>query len=256
MSTSVGSSALSPHVSESIVPEVAHVYFLFENLIKIAEIPMPIGLGGMLLVYGDLDSAGAAVALAGNIAGAATLGIDSDGSRLKQGVRHGFCDFLVNNLDEALRILKNELRKKQPVSVCLEGVLASFLHIFVHRGVQPAIVAFSDENNDSSILVERGTIVLQTTPAVDDFLLGVTWEAETRAALWLPKVDALAAEALPAGDARHRWLNFAPRYLGRSLAGKRYLRMTAAELETFTGLVESATAAGEVGTRITINTQD
>jgi hypothetical protein len=252
MCASFGSSALSPHVSESIVPEVARVYSLFQTLSKMAETPMPIGLGGMLLVYGDLDREGVAIALAGNIAGAATLGIDHDGSRLKQGVRHGFCDFLVNNLDEALRILKNELRKKQPVSVCFEGVLASFLHIFAHRGVQPDILGFSGENEDFAVLVERGAIVLQTTDSVDDSLLDVTWEAETRAALWLPKVDEMAAQSLPGGDPRHRWLKFAPRYLGRSLAGKRYLRMTAAELETFEGWVKSAMATGEIETRITI----
>lgn len=239
---------------DSIVPEVGRVYSLFQTLSKMVETPMDIGLGGMLLVYGDLDREGAAVALAGNIAGAATLGIDRDGSRLKQGVRHGFCDFLVNNLDEALRILKNELRKKQPVSVCFEGVFASFLHVFAQRGVQPDILGFSDGGEGSALLVERGAVVLPATDSGDDSLLEVTWEAETRAALWLPKVDALAAEVLPAGDARHRWLKFAPRYLGRSPARKRYLRMTVSELEAFRSRVESAMAAGEIDTRITIKT--
>jgi urocanate hydratase len=218
-----------------------------------AETPVAIGLGGLLLVHGDLDREGAAAALAGNIAGAATLGIDGDGSRLKQGVRHGFCDFLVNNLDEALRILKNEIRKKQPVSVCFEGVFASFLQVFAERGVQPDILAFSGKKEDSAVLIERGATVLRTDDSVGDSRLDVAWAAETRAALWLPKVDALAAEVLPAEDARRRWLKFAPRYLGRSLAGRRYLRMSAGELESFRGRVESAMAVGEIGTRVTIS---
>lgn len=247
-----GSSSSVSLATDSIVPDAARVYSLFQTLSKMAETPVDIGLGGVLLVYGDLDREGAAAALAGNIAGAATLGIDGDGSRLKQGVRHGFCDFLVNNLDEALRILKNELRKKQPVSVCFEGVFASFLHVFAQRGVQPDILAFSGEREGFAALVDRGAVVLGRDDAENDPLLEVAWEAETRAALWLPKVDALAGQSLPQGDGRHRWLKFAPRYLGRSLAGKRYLRMSAGELEAFRARVESAMATGEIDARIAI----
>jgi len=254
MCASFSDGAVSRDVSASIIPEVARVYWLFETLSKMAESPMPIGLGGRLLVYGDMDREGAAIALAGNIAGAATLGIDRDGRRLKRGVRHAYCDFLVKNLDEALRILKNEIRKKQPVSVCFEGVLASFLHVFVDRGVQPDILAFSGENEDFAVLVERGAIVLPTTEAGEDSQQGVAWAAEMRSAFWLPKVDALVAEVLPVDDARQRWLKFASRYLGRFVTGQRYLRMTAEELEAFRSRVASAMAAGEIGTQITIET--
>src|SRR5271155_5872297 len=98
-------------------------------------------LGGKLLLFGRLDADGAAVALAANISGAATLGVDADSERLRQGIRRGFCDFVVNNLDEALRILKNEIRKKRPVSVCLEGDLVATLQEAVERGLQPDLLA-------------------------------------------------------------------------------------------------------------------
>jgi len=32
-------------------------------------------------------------------------------------LKTGYCDFMVNNLDEALRILKNAVRKKEALSV-------------------------------------------------------------------------------------------------------------------------------------------
>ena len=35
-------------------------------------------------------------------------------------VRNGIADFAVKTLDEALRILKNEIRKRQPIAVLLE----------------------------------------------------------------------------------------------------------------------------------------
>jgi urocanate hydratase len=256
MSAVPGSDAFPSHVTafaaESIVPEVSRVYSLFQAFSALAQERFGGELGGRLLLYGAMDADGAALALAGNIAGAATLGIDSVSQRLKQGIRHGFCDFMVNDLDEALRILKNEIRKKQPVSVCLEGDLGSISREIVDRGVQPDVLGFSNESLEAATLLERGSVVLSGVVLPEGSLLDATWEAETAAALWLPKVDALAAEALPAGDARARWLKFAPRYLGRSLAARRYLRMTRSELETFRELLDSAMAAGEIGARITI----
>jgi urocanate hydratase len=114
---------------------------MFSTLSAMAKEHFQGELGGKLLLYRQLNPQGSAVALAGNIAGAATLGIDDDIERLKQGVRHGFCDFLVNNLDESLRILKNEIRKKQPVSVCLQADFAAMLCEIVDRGVQPDLLA-------------------------------------------------------------------------------------------------------------------
>ena len=52
------------------------------------------------------------MALAPTIAGGAFLGIDSSSKHLKAAVRNGSCDFMVNTLDESLRVLKNELRKQ------------------------------------------------------------------------------------------------------------------------------------------------
>ena len=235
------------------LPDAARVYVLFSALTMLAQERFDGELGGRLLLYGPLDAEGAAVALAGNIAGAATLGVDRDGERLKLGVRQGFCDFLVNNLDEALRILKNEVRKRQPVSVCLAGEFRIVLQEIVERGVQPDLLALSGGQAETDLLVERGAMRLEERDAAaDPCLIEVRWSAQAAASLWLPKVDALAAGVLPAGDSRLRWLKFAPRYLGRSMAGRRYLRMTAEESGRFSALVAEAVASGAIGTEITI----
>ena len=76
-------------------------------------------LGGKLLYIGELDPAGRALAVAGNIAGVASLCASADPAIQKQAVRDGVVDFLVTSLDEALRILKNEIRKREPVAVCV-----------------------------------------------------------------------------------------------------------------------------------------
>jgi hypothetical protein len=252
MSSALGSPAFPTTPADSVVPEVFRVYSIFQALSALAQERFAGELGGKLLLYGEMDADGAAMALAGNIAGAATLGIDSSVERLKQGIRHGFCDFMVNNLDESLRILKNEIRKKQPVSVCLEGDFASILREIIQRGVQPDLLGFRGERAEAAALIQRGALLVNDLASSDDSLLDVAWEAQSAAALWLPKADALAAEAIPAVDSRRRWLKFAPRYLGRSLAGRRYLRMSVAELQTFKALVEAATTSGVMGSQITI----
>jgi hypothetical protein len=239
----------------SLIPEVTDVYAYFSALVALAKDHFNGELGGKLLLYGQLDAQGAAITLAANIAGAATLGIDADSERQRQGVRHGFCDFVVNNLDEALRILKNEVRKKQPVSVCLEGNLAATLREAVERGLQPDLLALPAMTNHAEILIARGAIVVDG-PISNASLINVTWTAESAPTLWLPKVGALAAQVLPNADERSRWLKFAPRYLGRAMAGQHYLQMTAEEAEQFETLVADAMASGAIGTKITIQRQE
>ena len=239
----------------SLIPEVPDVYAYFSAFVALAKAHFNGELGGKLLLYGQLDAQGAAITLAANIAGAATLGVDADSERLRQGIRHGFCDFVVNNLDEALRILKNEVRKKQPVSVCLEGDLAATLRDGVERGLQPDLLALPAMTNGAEILIERGAIVVDG-PISNASLIYVNWIAESASALWLPKVDGLAAQVLPQGDQRSRWLKFAPRYLGRTMGGEHYLQMTAEEAEQFETLVADATMSGAIGTKITIQRRE
>jgi hypothetical protein len=231
----------------TIIPAARDIYSLYAGLTALAEEQFLGEPGGKLLLYGAIDARGAALALAGNIAGAATLGVDDDSGRLKQGIRHGFCDFLVNNLDEALRILKNEIRKKQPVSVCLEADFEATLKEIVERGVQPDILGFAAVGSSAGILVERGAMMLEAS--VDRSFIDVRWFAK---ALSLPMVDGLAAEVLPVGDGRLRWLKFAPRYLGRSMAGRHFLPMTAGEADAFASLVAAAVAAGKIDPDIVV----
>ncbi len=61
------------------------------------------------------------------IAGGTFLGIDRSTEHLKAAVRNGSCDFMVNTLDESLRVLKNEVRKKKALSVGLLGEATEIL---------------------------------------------------------------------------------------------------------------------------------
>ena len=96
-------------------------------------------LAGKLIVSGGMGGMGGAQPLAATMTGAAFLGIDVDPERIKKRLKTGYCDFMVSTLDEALRILKNAVRKKENVSVGLVGNCADVIPQLAERGVVPDI---------------------------------------------------------------------------------------------------------------------
>ena len=72
-----------------------------------------------------------------SIAGGTSLILDPDARVVKSVFRQGGVDFVVNTLDEALRVLKNEIRKHRPLSVALEGAVQPAIAEMRERGVLP-----------------------------------------------------------------------------------------------------------------------
>jgi urocanate hydratase len=105
-------------------------------------------LAGRLVVAAGKGGMGGALALAATLNGAAFLGIDADVELIKRRVKTGYCEVMVNNLDEALRILKNAVRKRQPASVGLIANPAEFVPELARRGVVPDLLTdqtYADE---------------------------------------------------------------------------------------------------------------
>ena len=105
-------------------------------------------LAGKLIVSGGMGGMGGAQPLAATMTGAAFLGIDVDPERIKKRLKTGYCDFMVTTLDEALRILKNALRKKENVSVGLLGNCADVIPELAARGVVPDILTDQTSAHD------------------------------------------------------------------------------------------------------------
>src|SRR5882762_4064842 len=105
-------------------------------------------LAGKLIVSGGMGGMGGAQPLAATMTGAAFLGIDVDPERVKKRLKTGYCDFMVTSLDEALRILKNAIRKKENVSVGLVGNCADVIPELAERGVVPDILTDQTSAHD------------------------------------------------------------------------------------------------------------
>jgi urocanate hydratase len=105
-------------------------------------------LEGKLIVSGGMGGMGGAQPLAATMTGAAFLGVEVDPERIKKRLKTGYCDFMVNSLDEALRILKNAVRKKENVSVGLVGNCADIIPELAERGVVPDILTDQTSAHD------------------------------------------------------------------------------------------------------------
>jgi len=105
-------------------------------------------LAGKLVISGGMGGMGGAQPLAATLNGGAFLGIDVDPERIKRRVKSGYCEVMVNDLDESLRILKNAVRKREPASVGLVGNCADVIPALVKRGVVPDLLTDQTSAHD------------------------------------------------------------------------------------------------------------
>src|ERR1700726_2238966 len=120
----------------------------YETFAAVAKKHFEGDLAGKLVVTGGMGGMGGAQPLAATMNGAAFLGIDVDPERIKRRVKTGYCDVMVSNLDEALRILKNAVRKHEAVSVGLVGNCADIIPDLAQRGVVPVVLTDQTSAHD------------------------------------------------------------------------------------------------------------
>lgn len=208
--------------------------------------------GGALILCCGLNQQGTALAQAANIAGAVCLCLEDNPDLCRQALRTGACDFIVNTLDEALRTMKNEVRKHQPLSVGLQGDIAAVLQELVDRGVLPELCTnlTSDPSHNEALrrlqsfgariihfghFAENATVegAIEGQAILEGLINEKQWQLcvfffETSAAL--RAFDAHALTILPADDRlRNKWLSAAPRIIQRKRPMFRYLWLTPQE---------------------------
>lgn len=208
------------------------------------------GLGGRLLYVGELDADGRALMAAGNIAGAASLAVSADVAAQKQAIHEGVADFLVNSLDEAMRILKNEVRKREAVAVCAAAAPGLVEREMLERGVRPDLVRELPGPFGGGLAV-----VEMVGLAQGESLL--KWSVDEAPAHWLPRLDAMALESLGSEASRstqraRRWLRLGPRYLGRLARNVRVLRCGSVAAEAIADRMRAGVLSGEIAVPVRI----
>jgi urocanate hydratase len=221
-------------------------------------------LSGQFIVADSLLGLAGTLPLASVMAGACFLGMDEDAETVRDMLRHGRCDFVVNSLDEALRILKNELRQKKPVAVCMSGVVPAILQEMSDRGVAPQLLmhtlpvvnypAMQRLRKNGALLLETAGLQGMTLrpPNADGAL--THWTLPHGNASMLARLDVIARDCIPESDRkRRRWLESATRYLPREFPPSRVASLKQPELERFVDCISARLMVREIAGPVNIS---
>ncbi|MCX6155686.1 MAG: urocanate hydratase [Candidatus Kapabacteria bacterium] len=97
-------------------------------------------LNGVFLVTAGLGGMGGAQPLAALFAGAASISIEIDETRIDKRIHDGYCQRKCYSLDEAMQIINENVKAKTPVSIGLLGNAAEILPEMLKRGIIPDVV--------------------------------------------------------------------------------------------------------------------
>ena len=210
-------------------------------------------LGGKLLYAGELDQTGCALVVAANIGGAASLAATSDPVAQRHAVRDGVVDFLVTSLDEALRILKNEIRKGATVAVCVAASPATVEREMIERGVLPDLVFAGWKGGTRNRADFGGRPECIQLEEADETRTFLRWQVEEAPARWMPKLDAIAGGFLKENSWTARWLRLVSRYCGRTVEGIRVLHCDPGTGKRIIEGISEAVSHGEIAVQVRIS---
>jgi hypothetical protein len=217
--------SLSP-ISDDMQPRTLRAFTILHHLRR--------DWGGALILNIGLDPQGAALSLASNIAGAVCLTLEQDHTLLRESQRTGSCDFIVNTLDEAIRVMKNEIRQHKPLSVGLEGNPTTAPKQILERGLAPQLFASAKAHPEAASHFQKtGALLIdfEDPSLIEAAITPHQWQLQTftfKSLTELRTFDTRATALLePQVQLRRKWLQTVPRILPRDRT--RTLWLTAQE---------------------------
>ena len=195
--------------------------------------------GKLVFAHGDGVSA-TGLPAAVSLAGGTSLVLDPNVAAVKSVFRQGGVDFVVNTLDEALRVLKNEIRKHRPLSVVLEGEVQPALAEMRERGVLPDLqVSIGGADDEGAQLgiewlrLASEDVVVVPSARLEAWLVEQGWSEvvlERATTAELRELDARLLALLPEGEAHRRtWVQRIAHYQRPAPGGARVVWLTEAE---------------------------
>jgi urocanate hydratase len=224
-------------------------------------------LGGKLVLRDGMTGRGAALPLAATLNGAAFLGFEADVQCIKARVKAGYCDVMVNNLDEALRILKNAVRKRQPSSVGLQGNSAEIIPELARRGVVPDLLlgeggGFSPAEVRTPLadglraLAEMGALKPDLDWDPDETRVPMILVALSGEPADIGRADELLVKMFPRDEALCRWIALARKHVRFEGLTARACLLDASEHSAFGFALNDLAARGELKAPIAIGHAD
>ncbi len=97
-------------------------------------------LAGRFVLTGGMGGMGGAQPLAATFAGAVSITVEIDESRIDKRIHDGYCDIKVDNIDEAIRLVEQYKKEKKAISIGLIGNCAEVLPELLKRSIIPDVV--------------------------------------------------------------------------------------------------------------------
>lgn len=105
-------------------------------------------LRGKWILTGGMGGMSGAQPLAGKMAGAVILVVEVDRARIKRKIKEGYCDYLVETVDEAVALVEKLTASETPASIGLVGNCADVHYELLHRGLIPDLVTDQTSAHD------------------------------------------------------------------------------------------------------------
>jgi urocanate hydratase len=158
-----------------------------------------------------------------SIAGGTSLLLDPDTPTVKSVFRQGGLDFVVNSLDEAVRVLKNEVRKHTPLSVALTADSTAVLAEMRERGITPDLEVTLGADATTVTLAhthlhldvaEGSEAIVQPSRLARNWLASNQWSEHLLPAATTAGLRTLDTRLVATLDNQHRqqWLRRIPHY--------------------------------------------
>ena len=120
----------------------------FETLAECARQHFKSDLSGKLVLTAGLGGMGGAQPLAVTMNGGVCLAVEVDRGRVEKRLRTGYCEMMVEDLDEALKLCESAVKRREPLSVGLVGNASEVHPEIVKRGVVPDVVTDQTSAHD------------------------------------------------------------------------------------------------------------
>ncbi|MCK4606942.1 MAG: urocanate hydratase [candidate division Zixibacteria bacterium] len=120
----------------------------YETFVAVGDQHFGGDLSGRWVLTGGMGGMGGAQPMAGTMAGASILVVEVDEARINRRIKIGFCDVKVKTLDKALKLIKEHVGSREPISVGLVGNCAEVFPEIFRRGIVPDIVTDQTSAHD------------------------------------------------------------------------------------------------------------
>ena len=120
----------------------------YETFAALAQKHFDGSLNGKFCLSGGMGGMSGAQPLSIKMAGGIGLVIEVDPKRIQRRLDAGFCDYMTQDLDEALEMVKKAIAENNPMSIGLVGNCADMFPEILNRGIIPDVVTDQTSAHD------------------------------------------------------------------------------------------------------------